>query len=158
MEVHAYAAQSAKARLTPSEYDSGELGPAEVDVAVTHAGICHTDSALVDNDWGQTVNPFVPGRENVGTVAAVGADVDPAHLRVGRRVGVGGLCGSCTACEWCEGGRQHVCARVVATAMGGHQGGFASHVRASNWRFAHPIPDAIASEFAAPLLCAGTTV
>jgi uncharacterized zinc-type alcohol dehydrogenase-like protein len=42
--------------------------------------------------------------------------------------------------------------------MRGHRGGFATHVRVSNWHFAYPIPDAIASEHAGPLLCAGTTV
>lgn len=62
------------------------------------------------------------------------------------------------SCEWCEGGKQNVRPNRGDTVMRGHLGGFASHVRASNWRFAHPIPDAIASEHAGPLLCAGTTV
>ena len=79
-------------------------------------------------------------------------------LRVGDRVGVGALCGACMKCEWCVAGQQHVCADVVGTVMPGHKGGFATHVRANNWQFAVPIPDAIASEHAGPLMCAGTTV
>lgn len=158
MKITAYAAKAAKSHLEPFEYDAGQLGPDEVDVAVTHCGICHTDVGMVDNEWGASTYPLVAGHEAVGTVAAVGANVDPKRLRVGQRVGVGAICGSCMNCEWCEGGKQNVCPNRVDTVMRGIQGGFATHVRASNWRFAHPIPDAIASEHAGPLLCAGTTV
>ena len=156
MQVQAYAAKAAKQNLEPFQYDLGELGPNEVDVHVTHVGICHTDVAMVDNEWGFSQYPVVPGHENVGTVAAVGSDVD--RLTVGQRVGVGALCGSCMKCEWCEGGAQHVCSQVVGTVMPPHMGGFGSIVRVSNWQFAHPIPEAIASEHAGPLMCAGTTV
>ncbi len=156
MPVQAYAAKTAKANLQPFEFDLGQLGPEEVDVQVTHCGICHTDVALVDNDWGMSQYPVVPGHEIVGTVSAVGSNVD--RLAVGQRVGVVALCGSCMKCEWCEGGAQHVCAEVAGTVMGSHRGGFASIVRVNNWRFAYPLPDKIASEHAGPLMCAGSTV
>ncbi len=156
MQVQAYAAKAAKANLEPYRYELGELGTEEVDVRVTHCGICHTDVAMVDNEWGMSQYPVVPGHENVGEVVAVGSNV--TRLAVGQRVGVGALCGSCMQCEWCEGGAQHVCAQVVGTVMGEHKGGFGSVVRVNNWQFAHPIPDAIASEHAGPLMCAGTTV
>ncbi len=156
MPVQAYAAKAAKQNLQPFQFELGELGPDEVDVRVTHCGICHTDVAMVDNDWGMSQYPVVPGHEIVGTVAAVGANVD--RLAIGQRVGVGALCGSCMKCEWCESGAQHVCRQVVGTVMGEHKGGFASLVRADKWQFAHPIPKEIASEHAGPLLCAGTTV
>ncbi len=156
MQVQAYAAKAAKESLQPFAFDLGELGPEEVDVRVTHCGICHTDVAMVDNEWGMSIYPVVPGHEIVGTVAAVGSNV--TRLKVGQRVGVGALCGSCMQCEWCEGGKQHVCAQVAGTVMGAHKGGFGTAVRVNNWRFAHPIPDAIASEHAGPLMCAGTTV
>ncbi len=156
MHVNALAAASAKGTLAPFAFDNGPLGPEEVDVEVTHCGICHTDVAVVDNEWGISQYPAVPGHEIVGTVAAVGANVD--RLALGQRVGVGALCGSCMKCEWCEGGKQHLCAEVVGTVMGAHRGGFASHVRIDNWQFAHPLPERIASEHAGPLMCAGTTV
>ncbi len=158
MNIRAYAAKSAKAHLEPFEYAAEPLGPDEVDVAVTHCGICHTDVGMVDNEWGASTYPLVAGHEAVGTVEAVGASVDPNRIQVGQRVGVGAICGSCMNCEWCESGKQNVCPNRVDTVMRGIQGGFATHVRASNWRFAHPIPDAIASEHAGPLLCAGITV
>lgn len=156
MQVQAYAAQTAKANLQPFSFDLGELGPEQVDVQVTHCGICHTDVAMVDNEWGMSMYPVVPGHEVVGMVAAVGSNV--TRLQVGQRVGVGALCGSCMQCEWCEGGKQHVCAQAAGTIMGAHKGGFGTVVRVDNWRFAHLIPDAIASEHAGPLMCAGTTV
>lgn len=79
-------------------------------------------------------------------VEAVGPAV--TDLAPGRRVGVGALCGSCMHCEWCIGGRQHVCPQVRGTVMGEHKGGFASVVRVNQSLFAHPIPDKIASEHA----------
>nr|AYM54130.1 alcohol dehydrogenase zinc-binding domain protein [Chondromyces catenulatus] len=158
MSFRTHAARTAKARLEPFEYEPGQLGPNEVDVAVTHCGICHTDVGMVDNEWGMTKFPFVPGHEIAGTVAAVGSGVDPERLRVGQRVAFGAICGSCMKCEWCESGKQNVCAKRVDTVMRGHQGGFATHVRAADWRFVYPIPDAIAPEHAAPLLCGGITV
>jgi D-arabinose 1-dehydrogenase-like Zn-dependent alcohol dehydrogenase len=50
MKVRAHAALSAKGPLEPFDYDPGPLGPQQVDVRVTHCGICHTDSAMVDSD------------------------------------------------------------------------------------------------------------
>jgi uncharacterized zinc-type alcohol dehydrogenase-like protein len=158
MLYRAYAAKHAKSQLEPFEYSPGELGPDEVEIAVSHCGICHTDAAMVDNDWGATRYPFVPGHEIAGTVSRVGFHVNPARIRVGQRVAMGAICGSCQSCEWCEAGKQNVCANRVDTVLRGHQGGFASHVRAANWRFVYPIPDAISSEHAGPLLCAGATV
>jgi alcohol/geraniol dehydrogenase (NADP+) len=158
MVYRAYAAKQAKSQLEPFEYSPGELAPEEVEIAVSHCGICHTDVAMVDNDWGATQFPFVPGHEIAGRVSALGASVNPERLRVGQRVAMGAICGSCQSCELCESGKQNVCAKRVDTVMRGHQGGFASHVRAANWRFVYPLPDEIASEHAGPLLCAGTTV
>ena len=156
MQIQGYAAKQAKATLEQSTYDLGELGPFEVDVRVTHCGICHTDVAMVDNECVISQYPGVPGHEVVGTVEAVGSAV--TDLAPGQRVGVGALCGSCMRCEWCIGGKQHVCPQVRGTVMGEHKGGFASVVRVNHFLFAHPIPDAVASEHAGPLLCAGTTV
>jgi uncharacterized zinc-type alcohol dehydrogenase-like protein len=156
MQVHAYAAKSPKQNLEPFQFDLGELGPNEVDVRITHCGICHSDVAMVDNNWGMSHYPLLRGHEIVGTVAAVGSNVD--RLTIGQRVGVGPICGACMKCEWCERGAQHVCAKIVGTTLHGHQGGFGTIVRVNNWQFAFPIPEGIASEHAGPLMCAGATV
>ncbi|HZE99680.1 MAG TPA: NAD(P)-dependent alcohol dehydrogenase [Planctomycetota bacterium] len=154
MTIHAYAAKAPKQPLAPFEYEPGPLGENEVEVAVTHCGVCHSDLSMSDNEWGITTYPLVPGHEVVGTIAALGRNVK--HLSAGQRVGVGWLCGSCGDCEWCNRGKGHLCAEQRGTIVG-HHGGYADRVR-SDARYALPIPDAIASADAAPLMCAGSTV
>jgi uncharacterized zinc-type alcohol dehydrogenase-like protein len=154
MKVKAYAAKGPKQRLEPFEYEAGALGPDEVDVKVTHCGICHSDVAIIDNDFGITAYPVVPGHEVVGTVAAVGRAV--TDLKPGQRVGVGWQCGSCRHCEWCKKGLECFCANERDTIVH-HHGGWAEVVRVQD-AFAIPIPDALDSRIAGPLFCAGTTV
>ncbi|MBV8878699.1 MAG: alcohol dehydrogenase catalytic domain-containing protein, partial [Planctomycetaceae bacterium] len=107
--IHAYAAQAPRQPLAPFEFDPGPLGDQEVEVAVTHCGICHSDLSMADNEWGMTAYPLVPGHEVVGTIASVGKGV--TQLKPGQRVGVGWLCGSCGTCEWCRRGKDHLCSR-----------------------------------------------
>jgi uncharacterized zinc-type alcohol dehydrogenase-like protein len=154
MPVRAYAAKAAGKRLEPYSYDPPALGPHDVEIAVSHCGICHSDIHLIDNDWQISAYPLVPGHEVVGTVTRAGADVKgPA---VGERVGVGWQCGCCMACEWCERGDEPSCAENRATCVG-HPGGFGESITADS-RFAFPIPESLPSETAAPLLCGGITV
>lgn len=155
MGVKAYAAKAPKGKVEPFEYDPGPLGPEDVEVRVSHCGICHSDLAMIDNDWGWSHYPIVPGHEVVGTVAAVGPEVHD-RLAVGSRVGVGWSCGSCGRCDWCVMGKENLCANLRATIVG-HPGGWAESVRC-HWKFAVPLPDALPSEDAGPLMCAGTTV
>ncbi|GFG67980.1 alcohol dehydrogenase [Mycobacterium kubicae] len=113
---------------------------------------------MIDNDWGYANFPLVAGHEAAGVVSAVGSLVDTDKLAVGQRVVVGAIAGSCMSCEFCLTGRQQLCARRDDTVLRGDRGGFASSVRASDWRFAYPLPDAIELQDAGPLLCAGVTV
>jgi len=154
MSINAYAAQSAKGRLEPFTYEPGPLGRNEVEVAVTYCGICHSDMSMLNNDWGFSQYPLIPGHEVIGTVAAKGEGV--LELEIGQRVGVGWQCGSCAACEYCHTGREHLCAQEVDTIVH-HHGGFADRVRATA-EFAVPIPEALPSAETGPLLCAGNTV
>jgi uncharacterized zinc-type alcohol dehydrogenase-like protein len=158
MRVNAFAAVTAGAELTPYEYDAGELEQFAVDVDVTHCGICHSDVGMIDDEWGYSRFPVVAGHEAVGVVSAIGSAVDPELMRVGQRVGVGAIAGSCANCEFCLTGRQQLCPKRDDTILRGDRGGFASSVRTSDWRFAYPIPDAIESAHAGPMLCAGVTV
>jgi uncharacterized zinc-type alcohol dehydrogenase-like protein len=68
MTVRAYAANSPKGRLEPFEYEPGPLGLDEVEVKVSHCGVCHSDLAMIDNDWGWSQYPIVPGHEVIGTI------------------------------------------------------------------------------------------
>jgi len=154
MTIHAHAASGPKQSLKPFDYEPGPLKDDEVEVAVTHCGICHSDVSMIDNDFGMTTYPLVPGHEVVGTIAALGRGVK--NLKQGQRVGVGWLCGTCGECEWCLRGKGHLCAQQQATIIA-HHGGYADRVR-SQARYAIPIPDGLSSAEAAPLMCAGSTV
>ena len=138
----------------PYHYDPGPLGPHDVEIAITHCGICHSDLHLISNDWGVSQYPFIPGHEIIGTVAAVGDAV--RLLAVDQRVGLGWQSNSCGECEWCSRGMENLCPASEGTCVH-RNGGYADSVRANN-RFVFAIPDTLKSEFAAPLLCGGITV
>ena len=154
MTIHAYAASKAKGPLGAFDYEPVPLGPHHAEIRISHCGICHSDVHLVDGDWGVGTYPMVPGHEIVGAVAALGSEVK--HLQVGHRVGVGWQRGACLSCDSCAAGEENLCARNEATCVD-HHGGFADRIRLDG-RFAFPIPDTLASENAAPLLCGGVTV
>jgi len=153
-QIQGLAAHAAGAELLPFRYDPGDLGAQEVEIGITHCGICHSDIHLISNDWGISQYPFIPGHEIVGTVEAVGAEV--LSLQVGQRVGLGWQSNSCGTCEWCTRGMENLCPAAESTCVHRH-GGYASRVRA-NHRFVIPIPEALDSHQTAPLLCGGITV
>ena len=153
-QIQGLAAHAAGAELLPFRYEPKELGQQDVEIAISHCGICHSDLHLISNDWGISQYPFIPGHEIIGTVSAVGAGVH--SLKVGERVGLGWQSNSCGECEWCTRGMENLCLTAEATCVHRH-GGYASRVQA-NARFVIPIPEALASENTAPLLCAGITV
>jgi len=154
MLTKGYAATEAGGVLKPFEYDLGPLGDHQVDVKVDYCGICYSDLSMLDNHWGMTRYPFVPGHEIIGTVEAVGAHVK--NVAVGQRVGIGWSSGSCGICEMCQTGNNNLCAGNVPTVLGPY-GGFADRVRAqAEWTL--PIPAALDPAQAGPLLCGGITV
>ena len=152
--IQAYAALSKKAELQPYEYDPGELGAEQVEIAVSHCGICHSDLSMIDNEWGMSSYPLVPGHEVIGTIIAAGERVK--KVKVGQRVGLGWQAGSCMSCKPCLSGDQNQCVSGQAT-IGGHHGGFADRVRC-NWEWAIPLPEKLGSAVAGPLFCGGVTV
>jgi len=154
MTLHAYAAVSAGAPLIPFDYEPEPLAAHEVEIAISHCGICHSDLHLLDNDWHNTVYPLVPGHEIVGEISAAGSAVSDA--RIGSRVGVGWQRGSCGHCDDCIAGEEPFCPENEATCLG-HYGGFADRIRVSS-RFCFALPTALPSAPAAPLLCGGATV
>lgn len=153
-QFHAFAATKPKGTLEPYTFEAGELGPEEIEIKVTHCGICHSDLSMLDNDWGMSTYPFVPGHEVVGIVAAVGSHAK--GLKVGQRVGVGWSALSCLSCPQCLAGDHNLCPTTQGTIVGRH-GGFADRLRVQ-WVWARPIPEGLAMEKAGPLLCGGVTV
>ncbi|ANW66521.1 hypothetical protein BCA37_25740 [Mycobacterium sp. djl-10] len=155
--VQALAAQTPGADLTPYEYRPGQLAPLEVEIAVSHCGVCASDLRVIDADR-PAGSPVVAGHEVAGVVSAVGRLVDTGRVWPGQRVVAGGVSGTCMTCEFCLSGRTHLCPRRESMAHRGDRGGFASSVRVSDWRFVYPLPDAIDLAHAGPFLCAGATV
>jgi len=151
---HAYAASKPHGALEPFRFNPGELGPEEVEIKVTHCGICHSDVSMLDNEWGMSKYPFVPGHEAVGTVVALGEEAK--GLKIGQRVGIGWSAASCLSCQQCLSGDHNLCAQNVGTIVGRH-GAFADRVRVQ-WPWARPIPEGLDSAKIGPLLCGGITV
>lgn len=154
MKVNAYAASQAHGSLETYSYELGTLGPEEVDIKVAYCGLCHSDLSMINNDWGITKYPLVPGHEIVGEVVAAGSAVK--NIKVGDKVGMGWFAGSCMSCSQCMGGTHHLCADSDETIVGRH-GGFADYVR-GHWSWAIPIPEGMDLSKAGPLFCGGITV
>jgi uncharacterized zinc-type alcohol dehydrogenase-like protein len=152
--IKAYAANKPGGKLEPFEYDPGPLNTGEVEINVEHCGICHSDISMLNNDWGMTEYPFVPGHEVVGTIGAVGEGV--SHLKVGQRVGLGWHADYCTTCPSCMDGDHNLCGSATGTIIGRH-GGFADKVRA-NALSVVPLPQSLDASKAGPLFCGGITV
>lgn len=152
--IQAYAAMSAKAPLSPFEFDPGAIKADEVEIDVHYCGICHSDLSMINNEWGMSQYPLVPGHEVAGVVSQVGENV--SNLKVGQAVGLGWHSGYCQSCPSCNSGDQNLCAQAQPT-IAGHHGGFADKVRAQA-SCVVAIPEGMSLESAGPLFCGGITV
>jgi uncharacterized zinc-type alcohol dehydrogenase-like protein len=152
--VKAYAALEAGAALTPYEYQFGELGEYEVEIDVSYCGICHSDLSMINNSWGMSQYPLVPGHEVVGVVSKVGSKV--TRVALGDNVGLGWHSDYCGTCQHCDNGDDNLCADAQGTIVG-HHGGFAEQVRAIE-KSVIKIPKALDLQSAGPLFCGGITV
>ena len=123
MSFHAHAAHAKKSALEPFVYEPAPLGPQDVEIRISHCGICHSDVHLVDGDWGMGSYPMVPGPRDRGH----------GHgPRAGGPAPGGGRSGSASAgsaapassASACIAGDENLCAQSVATCVD-HYGGFA---------------------------------
>lgn len=147
-------ATQSKGTLEPRELNLPAMKRDEVEIAVEYCGVCHSDLSMLDNEWGMSQYPFVPGHEVIGTIRAVGESV--SRLKTGDRVGLGWYSRSCLHCDQCMGGDHNLCLQNEGTMLG-RAGGFASHVRCQeNW--AIPLPADLDPKKAGPLFCGGITV
>ncbi|WBO63290.1 NAD(P)-dependent alcohol dehydrogenase [Streptomyces camelliae] len=161
--VAAYAAPAAKAPLERTTIERRPVGEFDVLIDIKFAGICHSDIHQVQEGWGTAIFPMVPGHEIAGVVSEVGPGV--TKYQVGDRVGVGCFVDSCRECEHCEAGLEQYC-----TGSGMIQtynyldkdgrptyGGYSEKIVVDE-NYAVRIPDGLALDVAAPLLCAGITL
>ncbi|MFC9482518.1 NAD(P)-dependent alcohol dehydrogenase [Streptomyces griseus] len=159
--VAAYAAPRAKAPLERTTIERRPVGEFDILIDIKFAGICHSDIHQARDGWGEGIFPMVPGHEIAGIVAETGSGV--TRFKVGDRVGVGCMVDSCGTCDACQMGREQHCAEgntqtYNALDRSGEPtyGGYSTHIVVTE-KFAVTIPEGIALDEAAPLLCAGIT-
>lgn len=147
-----------KTPLSLEEVARPAPGADEVLIQVEVCGVCHSDLHVADGDWLQFARivkkPLILGHEVIGRVVERGAAVQ--SVAVGDRVGIPWVQYTCGECEFCREGNENLCARQRITGVG-VDGGYAEYAKAPASHVAK-IPDALPSEQAAPLLCAGVTV
>ncbi|KAF2270448.1 GroES-like protein [Lojkania enalia] len=160
-----HSATSAKGNLTWEPFTPKPFADTDVDVKISHCGICGTDIHILRSGFGPTHYPICVGHEVVGHIVRIGSAVSPA-FRLGERVGVGAQALSCLRkdCEECGSGMEPYCPNLfVGTYAGKYpdsrwsDGGYADYIRVSA-RFVVRIPEALKSWDAAPMMCAGITV
>ncbi|KAJ5162507.1 NADP-dependent alcohol dehydrogenase 7 [Penicillium capsulatum] len=156
---------AAKGNMVWQQFEPKPWEETDVDIRVTHCGICGSDMHTLRSGWGPTNYPCCVGHEVVGTAVRVGSKAT-GNIHVGDRVGVGAQSGSCLnhdgKCEACAQGQEQFCTRMVGTyngtyANGGKSYGGYSLYNRSPSHFVIKIPDAISSAAAAPMLCGGIT-
>ncbi|MEE9219438.1 MAG: zinc-dependent alcohol dehydrogenase [Acidobacteriota bacterium] len=126
----------------------------EILVRIRTSGICHSDLHIMDGDMPTPRPlPLVLGHEGAGTVEAVGAEV--TDWKVGERAGIPWLRWACGRCRECIEGWEALCTSQRGT--GYDEDGCWAEYAVCPAAFAARIPEALAWEQAAPVLCAGVT-
>ncbi|MEQ7873877.1 NAD(P)-dependent alcohol dehydrogenase [Sphingomonas sp. ASV193] len=164
MHVHGYAALKKGGAMQPVQFDRKPLSAGEVAIDSTHCGVCHSDLHQVNDDWKNSLYPCLPGHEIVGTVREVGEGV--TKYKAGDRVGVGCMVNSCQQCDYCKAGEEQYCSGPKSCTLTyngpkvpdgtNSYGGYSNGIIVRE-EFVLSIPEAISSEEAAPILCAGVT-
>lgn len=156
-----WAARDSSGVFSPFHFSRRDNGADDVTIKILYCGICHSDLHLAKNEWGFTEYPLVPGHEIVGLVTKIGNCIQ--KFKVGDRVAVGVLVGSCRMCDICQQDLENYCPKVIHvqnfTDRDGTRtyGGF-SDVIVVDQHFVLRFPDNLPPDAGAPLLCAGITV
>nr|AIA22172.1 10HGO [Gentiana rigescens] len=160
VKAFGWAASDTSGVLSPFKFSRRATGDNDVQFKVLYCGICHSDLHMIKNEWGFTQYPIVPGHEIVGVVTEVGSKV--AKFKVGDKVGVGCLVGSCRKCEMCSDDLENYCAGQILTYSAKYTdgtityGGY-SDLMVADEHFVIRWPENFPMDIGAPLLCAGIT-
>ncbi|KUJ64983.1 alcohol dehydrogenase [Streptomyces albus subsp. albus] len=162
LTANAYAAPAAKAPLERTTVPRRPVGEHDVLIEIAYAGICHSDIHQARDGWGEGIFPMVPGHEIAGIVTEVGSAV--TRHAVGDRVGVGCFVDSCRTCDHCRQGLEQYCTSGAVGTYNARDkngeptyGGYSTHIVVDE-NYTVRIPEGIALDEAAPLLCAGITL
>lgn len=163
MKVLGYAARQAKGTLKEYTFERRKPRSRDVVIAIQYCGICHSDIHQVNDEWGGSTYPMVPGHEIVGIVKEIGRDV--TRYEIGEKVGVGCFVDSCRKCAPCLEGLEQYCHEGPALTYNGVErdkqtrtlGGYSNKIVVDE-NYVLRIPDNLQLDRAAPLLCAGITM
>ncbi|KAM7519785.1 hypothetical protein LguiB_018747 [Lonicera macranthoides] len=160
VKTFGWAARDTSGFLSPFKFSRRATGEKDVRFKVLYTGICHSDLHHLKNDWGRSKYPLVPGHEIVGVVTEVGSKVQ--NFKVGEKVGVGCMVGSCRSCDNCTQDLENYCPKKKLTyddyyydgtlTFGGY-----SDTMVADEHFVIHWPDNLPLDGGAPLLCAGIT-
>lgn len=162
LESRGYAAGQVRAPLVPFNFERRDAGSNDVVLELLHCGICHSDLHYVNNDWGFTRYPVVPGHEIVGRVAAIGGGVQ--KFKIGDLAAIGCLVDSCRKCAPCLNGEEQFCTEYPTATYNSVErgsdrptfGGYSNNYVVDE-RFTLKLSSKLDPAAAAPLLCAGIT-
>jgi propanol-preferring alcohol dehydrogenase len=127
--------------LTEQTLPDPVAGPGQLRLQVLACAVCRTDLHLRDAEIDAPKLPVVLGHQIVG------------RTEDGRRVGVPWLGWTDGTCRYCTSGRENLCVNARFTGRD-IDGGFAQ-LTVADERFCLPLPDDMADEQLAPLLCGG---
>ncbi|MFN2529208.1 MAG: NAD(P)-dependent alcohol dehydrogenase [Candidatus Baltobacteraceae bacterium] len=161
VQTKGYAAPAVGAALTPFSFERREVRPNDVSIEIKFCGICHSDIHQARDEWGGSIFPMVPGHEIAGIVTDVGDKV--TKYKAGDRVGVGCMVDSDRTCDSCQRGLEQYCLKDNVPTYNGLDydgsptyGGYSDRIVVDE-NFVLRIPNSLALDAAAPLLCAGIT-
>ncbi|GAA0144724.1 oxidoreductase [Lithospermum erythrorhizon] len=159
VKAFGYAASDTSGTLSPFNFSRRATGDNDVQFKVIFCGVCHSDLHMVKNEWGMTQYPVVPGHEFVGVVTEIGEKVQ--KFKIGDKVGVGCLIGSCRQCDNCANDLEIYCPEQLQTYSTTYYDGTTTYggysdIMVANENYVVRWPENLPME-AAPLLCAGIT-
>ncbi|XP_057807243.1 geraniol dehydrogenase 1-like [Salvia miltiorrhiza] len=160
VKVVGWASRDTSGVMSPFNFSRRATGERDVQFKVLYCGVCHSDLHMIKNEWGFTHYPIVPGHEIVGIVTEVGNKVE--KVKVGDKVGVGCLVGSCRQCSQCSNDLENYCSKQILTYSmpyldGSITYGGYSDVMVADEHFIIQWPESLPMDKGAPLLCAGIT-
>ncbi|KAB1211054.1 putative mannitol dehydrogenase [Morella rubra] len=161
VKTFGWAARDSSGVLSPFKFSRRATGDKDVTFRVLYCGICHSDLHMIKNEWGSSTYPVVPGHEIVGVVTEVGSKVQ--NFKVGDKVGVGCMVGSCNSCDSCANDLENYCPKMVLTYGAKYYDGTTTYggysdLMVADEHFVVRIPENLPLDAGAPLLCAGITV
>ncbi|CAA2935069.1 geraniol dehydrogenase [Olea europaea subsp. europaea] len=160
LKAFGWATSDSSGVFSPFKFSRRATGERDVQFKVLYCGVCHSDLHMAKNEWGFTQYPLVPGHEIAGEVTEVGSKVK--KVKVGDKVGVGCMVGSCRQCDQCTNDLENYCSKMILTYSAVYTDGTITYGGYSNLMVAdeHFIvrwPENFPLDAGAPLLCAGIT-